>query len=288
MAGNDNAGSIQACALRVTRLGGDGSSPAGANSMIVTDSLITLGVSVQKEDGEEFIVKNACGAIKHSYKDDDKFKRLDLSLNFTDPDVELLEMTTGGTLITSGGMSIGYALQAVGAGSGNGVCVEAWSKAWKGGGAPAPSVFTDFVTTSGSTTISSSSANFSSVDVGRTVTGSGIPNGATITTVTNQTTASISVAATATQTGQTLSISRPGRFWRHVFPMWKGNLDDFELSNSAKETGITGPSYENAAIGNGPLNDFPVSAPIGRAYFFYRDNAIPSVTGGYAPTPAQV
>lgn len=68
------------------------------------------------------------------------------------------------------------------------------------------SVLPDGVTTNGSTTITSGTAGFDQKDVGRTISGAGIPAGTTIATVTNPTTATLSAAATATATGVTITI----------------------------------------------------------------------------------
>ena len=57
------------------------------------------------------------------------------------------------------------------------------------------------------TTVTSATAAFTSADVGSAITGTGIPAGATIASVTNATTVVISAAATATATGVTLTIS---------------------------------------------------------------------------------
>ena len=63
--------------------------------------------------------------------------------------------------------------------------------------------------TASSTSVTSATANFSSTyDVGATIAGTGIPNGATISSVTNSTTVVISSAATATGTGISLTITR--------------------------------------------------------------------------------
>ena len=64
----------------------------------------------------------------------------------------------------------------------------------------------DGVTTAGSTTITSASANFVSADVGRMVTGTNIPAGDTIASVTDAATAVLTTAATAAGTAQTFTI----------------------------------------------------------------------------------
>ena len=58
-----------------------------------------------------------------------------------------------------------------------------------------------------STTVTSATAAFTSADVGSFMTGTGIPSGATIASVTNATTVILSAAATATATGVTITIT---------------------------------------------------------------------------------
>lgn len=65
---------------------------------------------------------------------------------------------------------------------------------------------TDGVTTSGSAAISSSTAAFSTDDVGKPISGTGIPSGATIASVTSATAATLSANATATGTSITFTI----------------------------------------------------------------------------------
>jgi prepilin-type N-terminal cleavage/methylation domain-containing protein len=60
---------------------------------------------------------------------------------------------------------------------------------------------TDAVTTSGSTSLTSATANFTSSDVGTSIAGTGIPAGATIQSYTDATTVTMSNSATATATG---------------------------------------------------------------------------------------
>lgn len=70
-------------------------------------------------------------------------------------------------------------------------------------------VLADAVTTQGSTTLTSASAFFSSaVDAGRALSGSGIPGGTTIASVTDATTIVMSQAATATASGVAITLAR--------------------------------------------------------------------------------
>ena len=65
------------------------------------------------------------------------------------------------------------------------------------------------------TTVTSATAAFVAADVGRPVTGTGIPNGTTISAVTNATTITLSAAATATATGRRAHLRRPATSGEH-------------------------------------------------------------------------
>lgn len=68
--------------------------------------------------------------------------------------------------------------------------------------------FADAATTNTSTTITSATAGFTFSDIGRPISGAGIPANTTIAGVTNPTTAILSQAATATATGVAITITR--------------------------------------------------------------------------------
>lgn len=68
---------------------------------------------------------------------------------------------------------------------------------------------TDGVTTDTDATVTSASAVFTQADKGKLITGTGIPSGTTIATVTSATSIELSAAATATATGLTLVIGAP-------------------------------------------------------------------------------
>ena len=274
--------------MRVTRLATDFTTPAGASGMIVTNSLIKADFKVVEEAGDDFTVKNACGGLAYSYTDGARLRRFDCTLTMTNPDIELTEMLTAGSLITAGGLSIGYSAPAIGTNPIPGVCLELWSKAWIGGGPPPGVSFTDGATTTSSATLTSAGASFSTSDIGRGITGTGIPGGATISSVTNSTTVVLSAVATATGTGVTITIARPGNYFRWVFPRFVGSLGDFSLDDGVRATMFNGPCFENPAIGNGPNNDFPAGMVGSRMFSYFRDSTLPTTSIGYSATPTQI
>lgn len=124
--------SLQVCALRVARLDASGVPSAGASNGYVTDGLITLGVTTELTEGDEFEVKNGCGAICAVFKDCDRVKRLTFDMSLCHLDSELLELLAGGSVfVDGGGDAIGYQYPEVGASAcPNGVALEVWTKAW--------------------------------------------------------------------------------------------------------------------------------------------------------------
>lgn len=125
---NDCLAQLQACAIRVARLEADGSPDPGASNLYTSDALVTLTVTPEIEEGDEFIVKNACGSACVNFKDCDRYKRFTLSMEICTPDPELHEILAGGTVLTSGA-AVGYAVPALGASDcPNGFSLELWTK----------------------------------------------------------------------------------------------------------------------------------------------------------------
>lgn len=122
-------GQIQACAMRVARLEPNGVPDPGANNLIVTNSLVTFTLTVVYADGEEFEVKNGCGDVCLTFKDCDRLKRIDFTLDVCQLDPELTELLAGGTVLTSG-QAVGYKAPLIGDGcpNPNGVSVELWAR----------------------------------------------------------------------------------------------------------------------------------------------------------------
>lgn len=81
---------------------------------------------------------------------------------------------------------------------------------------PDSQVVTDAATTNADATLTSATAAFTSDDVGKSITGAGIPAATTILSVTNATTIEMSAAATATAAG--VSVTIVGRHGSHYEP----------------------------------------------------------------------
>lgn len=119
---------IQACAMRATRLALDGSPVPGADSAVTVSSLVEFTFTPEYEEGEEILLKNACGDICVNYKETDKLKRVTFDFNICNVDPFVMELMAGGTLIEVSGEH-GYAAPAIGEDpTPNGVSLELWAK----------------------------------------------------------------------------------------------------------------------------------------------------------------
>jgi hypothetical protein len=103
-----------------------------------------------------------------------------------------------GTTITAVNSATSVTMSKTATGSGNGIWVSIYGDGNR--------TVMDAFTTSGSTTITSSTAYFTAADLGKPIVGAGIPASTTISAITNSTTATLSAGATATSGNLTVSI----------------------------------------------------------------------------------
>lgn len=120
--------SVRARRLRVARLHEDGTLDPGTENLYISDALLSIGTSPEIEAGEELVQRNGSGEICVYVSGDDEVKRYNLTLTLCQLDSELLEMLTGATLITNGGITVGVQMPRIGDTKPR-VCVEAWSEA---------------------------------------------------------------------------------------------------------------------------------------------------------------
>lgn len=121
---------IEFCALRLTRVAADGTTPAGANGTAMLNLLGKLTLKPVYEGGNEFNPKDACGNLAITYKDRDILKRIEYDLELMQQAPEAEEILTGGAIIVDGtAKTIGRQSVPTGqAPPGNGACMEAWQK----------------------------------------------------------------------------------------------------------------------------------------------------------------
>lgn len=133
---NDCLAQVQVCALRVGRLSSTGAPSLGASNMYVTDNLISIAITPEVEEGDEFLQKNGCGSICINYRSHDQIKRLGVELSLCTPDPELSEILSGGTRLTNGA-AVGWAIEALANQTApNGVSLEFWTRRIDDSGAP--------------------------------------------------------------------------------------------------------------------------------------------------------
>ena len=126
----DNAASISGVAIRLSRLAADGTILAGAKTSYVTKAFISVTITPEYEDGDEFVQKGADGTTCVTFKAPDTLKRVSLQLAICNPDPELTQLATGGTLLADAGETVGWASPEVGVDANpNGIALEVWSRA---------------------------------------------------------------------------------------------------------------------------------------------------------------
>lgn len=130
MAGADGAGSVQALRMRIARLAADGTTPAGASNMYVTDTIVKIDTKPEYVAGDDIEEKNGSGALCLTYQTQDVLKRIGITLTICTMDEELAELLGGGTVLTSTGNTVGYAMPAIGQPAmPNGISIEFWTLA---------------------------------------------------------------------------------------------------------------------------------------------------------------
>ena len=134
----DKARSVKGVALRVSRLGPDGAILPGSDSVYTQKAFMSFQFTPEMEEGDEITEKNADGSLCYSAQDRSTLKRVTLSLALCNPDPELEELLTGGTVFTdNSGKTVGYASAMSGEITNpNGVAIEAWSRAMDPAGKP--------------------------------------------------------------------------------------------------------------------------------------------------------
>lgn len=126
----DYASSILGLAVRVTRLTASGTTASGASASYIQKAFIRTAFTPEYEAGDEITEKNAAGEVCVTFKAPDTLKRVNLEIAICKPDPEFTEMVAGGTLLSSGGQSVGYAAPLTGVDANPyGNSLEVWSYA---------------------------------------------------------------------------------------------------------------------------------------------------------------
>lgn len=126
----DYAASISGVMIRVSSLAADGTLVKGPSAAYQTTGFIQLTMTPEYEAGVEYTQKNASGQVAVTYRQQDTLKRVTLALGLNTPDPELINLISGGVLLSSGGQSVGWAAEQTGvAENTNGVALEIWTNA---------------------------------------------------------------------------------------------------------------------------------------------------------------
>jgi hypothetical protein len=97
----NHAASVQGVCIRVTRLAADGTPATGPNGSYAMDAFISATFTPDYEAGDEISEKSANGLLCVYYKANDLLKRVTLGLAICEPDPEVTEMLSGGTLLAT-------------------------------------------------------------------------------------------------------------------------------------------------------------------------------------------
>lgn len=90
--------------VRVTRLDACGAypAPAAADAMATSSGYISVQYTLEYEDGDEHVQKNANGDLCILDRAEDKFKRVMVTISFCEVDPAIMEIVTGNTIVTTG------------------------------------------------------------------------------------------------------------------------------------------------------------------------------------------
>jgi hypothetical protein len=138
---------LKVCHLRVIRLSAVGAVLPGADSLYEYSAPVTFGYTPTAPERERIEQLNGCGDQCGLYQGGPKaVDGAELSLALCNQDAELLELLTGGSIVTEGTgtpNTIGYLSPTDATVDPDGVAIELWSIAWNGkqravkGGQPA-------------------------------------------------------------------------------------------------------------------------------------------------------
>lgn len=125
-------GQLNAVALRVARLAADGTTPAGASNMYVTNGLVRVTFALDYDEIPEVLKRDGQGRVCLYEPATKAIKGCTLSsVEVCDPDdIELTELLSGGVLLEDEDEdTVGYAAPGVGDTlQANGISLEVWTR----------------------------------------------------------------------------------------------------------------------------------------------------------------
>jgi hypothetical protein len=127
---------IHFCKVRVTRLNVDGTVAAAPNNHVVSQYPASLQVDPDVLAGTESNLVGGCDCLAATYRGKDKLMRMNLTLQMTDVEPALVELLTGGAVVTAAnGDLIGNSFPTQTDCSSAGqppVAIEGWQDNWQG------------------------------------------------------------------------------------------------------------------------------------------------------------
>ncbi len=133
-------GGIEVAACRISALAANGSPLTGANHGYVTAAINTVDIKPDLLKGIEEIQQSANTNICQYFRDCDRLKDFEITVNMCTMEPDFVNLTTGGVSIASTGAGIYSAAQSGKTVGGfypnptdscpNGVCIEFWELAW--------------------------------------------------------------------------------------------------------------------------------------------------------------
>lgn len=127
--------SLHVCRFAATRLAASGAPLAGATSRYVTDSIVSIDVNVDADEGETREIVSGCNAKVVTYREPDTFNGYTFSLELGSIEPRLLELMTGQGLLmdtdTPTPHPRGLNFPTAAMGNPPDVAIEVWSEAWE-------------------------------------------------------------------------------------------------------------------------------------------------------------
>src|SRR4030066_883000 len=99
--------------VRVTELDSCGT-PVIGGAFVVSDGFIQVALTAELEKGDEFIQKNANGALCINERDPDSLKRLNVTVDWCQVDPDIINLITGAPVEVDGGSGgdvVGFRIQ---------------------------------------------------------------------------------------------------------------------------------------------------------------------------------
>lgn len=288
----DYAASVQAVGLRVSKLTAAGAVLSGAKSAYGTKAFTTFSWTLEYDEGDEINQTNGSGEKCVYYKLDDTVKQVSMGLTICNPQPELVEMLTGGSVLLGPDGSPVYTINNKALTSNVATLTTSVAHALLVG--DTVTVTGVDATFNGTYVITAVTSNtFSYAKTAANVTSTTATGSATKTGTSGWAAPAIGVAPTPNGVGvevwsRAIVAGRPATsypYWRWVSPFGRWKHDgDRTLENGVLAMGFSGVGFGNLAFNDGPADDWPYPTACDRPFMYARDTAAWS-TEGYITVP---